>query len=40
MDRVTDDFKILRNGTGIGDAEDRRKGWKALVEAVKRLIDV
>jgi hypothetical protein len=36
LDRVKDDLKTLRNGANIEDAEDR-EGWRALVEAAKRL---
>lgn len=36
MDRVKDDSMRLKDGADIEDAEDR-EGWRALVEAAKRL---
>ncbi|KAE9523132.1 hypothetical protein AGLY_016473 [Aphis glycines] len=36
LDRVKDDLKTLRNGASIEDAKDR-EGWRAMVEATKRL---
>jgi len=36
LDRVKDNLKTLRNEGSIEDAEDR-EGWRALVEAAKRL---